>query len=97
MLEKLMLTMLAAGLVGLGWTAAKAQSSSPDFEFEVYAMGHGGSSASATIQCLRGCSLIWAERGVNPNSAPDKTFTFTCKGAGVETCDSGRIAGFLSR
>jgi hypothetical protein len=87
---------LAAGLVGLGWTVGRAQSPTPDFEVTVEASGTG-EGAGATITCIRGCSLVWAERGINPNSRPQPTFHFGCNGAGVEHCNSGRIAGWVSR
>jgi hypothetical protein len=81
---------------GLGWTVARAQSPTPDFEVTVEASGTG-ESAGTTITYIRGCSLVWAEGGINPYSRPQRTFHFECNGAGVEHCNSGRIAGWVFR
>jgi len=48
-----------AALVGIGWMAAKAQTSEPNFEIVVSAP-----SGETTIECVRGCELSWVERGL---------------------------------
>ena len=73
---------------GMGWMAAKAQTSEPNFEVVVNAP-----SGETTIECVRGCELAWVERGLNPNSRPMKTFTFKCDGA--PRCSSHRVGGWV--
>ncbi len=81
---------IACALIGLGWTAARAQGATPDVVLSVTAP-----AGETVIRCVRGCTLVWAERGINPNETPQATFSFKCRGAGVETCVSGRVAGWL--
>jgi hypothetical protein len=69
-----------AALVGLGWVAAKAQTSEPDFEVVVTAP-----SGETTIECVRGCELAWVQRGLNPNSKPMQSFTFKCGGGATDS------------
>lgn len=82
---------VALTLIGLGWVAAKAQApeSAPDFELQVDAPG-----GPTTITCVRGCKLVWIERGVNPNAAPQRAFDFACS---ASRCSSGRVGGWISR
>ena len=80
---------VAAGLVLVGWMAAKAQTSAPDFEIVVNAP-----SGQTTIECVRGCELSWVERGLNPNSATMRTFTFECNGSPGGRCSSHRVGGW---
>jgi len=77
---------VACGLVGLGWAAAKAQTSSPDFELVIDAPGGG-----TNVDCVRGCTLMWVERGVNPQATPTRVFTFACT---ASRCGSGRVGGW---
>ena len=79
---------IVAALVGIGWMAAKAQTSDPNFEIVVNAP-----SGETTIECVRGCALAWVERGVNPNSRPMHAFTFKCTRA--SRCSSMRVGGWL--
>ncbi len=81
---------VAAGLLALGWTAGRAQTSAPDFELVV-----NSPKGEVTVQCVRGCELAWAERGVNGRAARMSTFTFDCEGPGPMRCPSGRIGGWL--
>jgi len=81
---------IAAGLVGLGWVAGKAQTSQPDFELVV-----DTPVGATTVECRRGCDLAWVERGLNPNSKPMPTFQFECSGS--ERCSSFRIGGWIRR
>jgi hypothetical protein len=83
---------LVLALVGAGWMAAKAQVSEPDFELIVDAP-----QGETRIECVRGCSLMWIERGLNPNNSPRQTFTFACKGGSVERCSSHRVGGWINR
>jgi hypothetical protein len=80
--------LVIASLV-IGWTVGRAQNPSPDFELIVNAPG-----GETSVECVRGCGLQWVQRGLNPNSAPAATFTFSC---GASECSSGRIGGWLQR
>ena len=80
---------LALALVATGWALARAQISQPDFEIVVEAPG-----GPTTIRCVRGCTLAWVERGVNPNNTPTESFDFNCSGA---RCSSSRVGGWLTR
>jgi len=79
---------IACALVGMGWAMAKAQAHAtpPVFEFQVDAPG-----GETTVRCLRGCALMWVERGINPNSRPTSEFSFNCTAA---RCASGRVGGW---
>lgn len=79
----------ALALIGIGWSLGKAQTVQPDFELVISAPG-----GQTSIQCVRGCELMWVERGPNPNSRPTATFSFGC---GAERCASGRIGGWITR
>ena len=80
--------LVAATLVGLGWAAGKAQSTQPDFELVVDAP-----AGKTSIECVRGCGLLWVERGVNPASQLQQTFTFSC--SGPERCSSRKVGGWV--
>lgn len=73
----------------LGWALGRAQTSAPDFEIVVNAPG-----GPTTIECVRGCTLAWVERGLNPNSRATAKFSFSC---GASECSSGRVGGWVSR
>jgi hypothetical protein len=75
---------VVVALFGAGWVAAGAQVSAPDFEIVVSAP-----EGSTTIECVRGCTLAWVQRGLNPNSQPIPKFQFACKGSGM--CSSARV------
>ena len=79
---------VALALVGVGWMAATAQTTAPDFEMVVDAP-----SGATSIRCVRGCSLAWVERGLNPNSRPTPSFDYSCTGS---RCGSGRIGGWTT-
>ena len=81
---------IAAGLLALGWTAGRAQTSAPDFELIV-----SSPAGDVSVECLRGCELAWTERGVNVRARRMATFTFECTGPGQLRCTSGRIGGWL--
>lgn len=80
---------IAGLLIGLGWAIGRAQTRQPDFELLIDAP-----AGDTSIQCVRGCELMWVERGVNPNDMPRATFSFACRGL-VRHCSSGRIGGWL--
>jgi len=82
---------LATVLVGIGWTARGAQSQ-PDFELVVNAP-----AGATSIECRRGCELLWVERGPISNAAPQRTFDFKCSGAAAASCSSGRVGGWITR
>ena len=81
---------VAAGLLALGWTVGRAQTSAPDFELVV-----NSPKGEVTVQCVRGCEPAWTERGVSARAARMSTFTFECEGPGPMRCPSGRIGGWL--
>ena len=83
---------IAAALVGVGWTAAKAQSSEPNFEIVVNAP-----AGETSIQCVRGCVLAFVERGLNPNQQPMPAFTFKCTGSAADVrCSSHKVGGWIT-
>lgn len=88
-------TVLSAAVIfaamGLGWAAAKAQTAEPAFELVVDAP-----VGSTTITCVKGCTLAWVERGVNPNSQPIPAFSYKCSGANVGRCSSGKVGGWIA-
>jgi hypothetical protein len=84
--------MVAMALVGAGWAAARAQTAAPDFELIVR-----GPVGETTIECVRGCRLMWVARGINPRDSPQPTFSFGCNGAGLPGCSSGRVGGWIDR
>jgi hypothetical protein len=50
---------------------------------------------STTIECVRGCTLAWVQRGLNPNSTPTPKFSFACNnGSGM--CSSARVGGWVN-
>ena len=79
---------IAFALLATGWVAAKAQTPVPSFELVVEAP-----SGATTIRCVRGCALMWVERGINANARPTNSFDFACTGA---RCPSGRIGGWIT-
>jgi hypothetical protein len=80
---------VALALVGCGWVTAMAQNkrSVPAFELQVEAP-----RGSTTIRCVRGCELVWTQRGVNPNSVPQSSFEYECT---AERCGSGLVGGWV--
>ena len=80
---------LAITLIGLGWIAGKAQTTGPDFEIVVNAP-----TGSTTVECVRGCALMWIARGLNPNSQPTQKFTFSC--SAPQGCSSSRVGGWIA-
>jgi hypothetical protein len=81
---------VAATLVGMGWMAAKAQTSQPNFEIVINAP-----EGETTIECVRGCGLAWIERGLNPNSRIMQTFKFRCGGTSDGRCSSSTVGGWI--
>lgn len=84
-------TLVASALLGTGWVAARAQLSEPTFELVVEAP-----PGATTITCVRGCRLMWIERGINPNGTTMKSFEFSCRGNGVERCSSSKVGGWIA-
>ena len=77
--------------MAMGWVAAKAQTAGPAFELVVDAP-----VGPTTITCVKGCTLAWVERGVNPNDTPTSTFSFKCGGPNVERCSSRKVGGWIA-
>jgi hypothetical protein len=92
MARRVLQAVVACALIGLGWAAAKAQTAAPDFELFVDAP-----AGETRIECVRGCALAWSERGINPNARPELTFSYSCSGANVQRCSSGRVGGWVKR
>jgi hypothetical protein len=84
-------TLIASALLGTGWMAATAQTPNPDFELVVDAP-----AGATTITCLRGCRLMWIERGIPSNSTTMQSFQFSCRGNGVERCSSSKVGGWVT-
>ena len=80
---------IAMILISIGFAVGKAQTSAPAFELTVDAPG-----GETTINCVRGCELLWVERGLNANASRMPTFTYKCT---APRCSSGRIGGWLSQ
>jgi len=78
--------------MALGWAVAKAQTPAPDFELIVDAP-----VGATTITCVKGCTLAWVERGVNPSALPAAAFSYNCGGGSVQRCASGKVGGWSSR
>jgi hypothetical protein len=57
-------------------------------------VGAGWVAGRAQAPRKRGCELVWAERGINPNAARMPTFTFQCSGK-VARCSSATIGGWV--
>jgi hypothetical protein len=89
----LLRALLASSLIGTGWSVARAQRPEPDFEIVVAAP-----AGATTVRCVRGCKLVWSERGINPNAMPTASFQFNCSGSYTTSdCTSGKIAGWLAQ
>jgi hypothetical protein len=79
---------IALALFATGWVTAKAQSAAPTFELIVDAPG-----GPTSITCVRGCTLAWVERGVNPNAEPVSAFDYSCT---APRCSSGKVGGWIT-
>lgn len=89
MARVLLRAIIAIALLATGWAMARAQTPQPDFELIVDAP-----SGSTTITCVRGCTLMWVERGINPDNTPHESFSFSCTGA---RCSSAKVGGWIDR
>jgi hypothetical protein len=89
MARKAFIASIALVLVLFGWVVGRSQTSAPDFEFIVDAP-----SGETVIECVRGCNLLWVERGIPKSATPQTKFNYSC---GAERCGSGRIGGWISR
>jgi hypothetical protein len=90
MTRLLMRLLLALAFIGTGWGLARAQRPDPDFILSIDAPG-----GATTVRCVRGCKLVWSERGVNPNATPISSFEYNCTGGA--RCVSGQVAGWVDR
>jgi hypothetical protein len=82
---------LAAALIAIGWAAGRAQTAQPDFELVVDAP-----VGETSVECRRGCELVWVERGLSPSATPQTTFSFGCTSANGR-CSSHKIGGWVRR
>ena len=89
MTRKPFLAAAAVGLIFMGWVAGRTQTGAPDFEFTVDAP-----SGETTVECVRGCELLWIERGPAPTAGHSKKFVYSC---GAVRCGSGRVGGWIVR
>jgi hypothetical protein len=81
---------IAAVLIGAGWTAAKAfQAPQADFELAV-----SSPTGTTTITCVRGCGLQFV-RYAPDRSAAQPSFTYTCGGNGGQC--GGSVHGWVLR
>jgi hypothetical protein len=87
MFHKALVGLMVVALVGLGWIAGRSQGADPDFELLVSAP-----SGATTIECVRGCELVWVER-FSPDAERQDEFSYSCSG---ERCSSGRIGGWVA-
>lgn len=92
MARRVLTGVVAIVLVGVGWVAAKAQTPTPTFELVVDAP-----EGPTTIKCVRGCTLMWVERGINPNSSPQPSFDFACSSSTTRRCSSARVGGWITQ
>lgn len=86
---------LAVALLAVGWTVggAQVQHPVPDFEIAIHAP-----VGETVVECVRGCELIWVERGgPGPGAEAASTFQFACRGVSVQQCKSGRIGGWIKK
>ena len=77
-----------------GWTAGRAQTSGPDFEFVVTTTATE-TGMKTSVECVRGCKLSWVERGMNPRAAQLNDFNVSC--SGTTQCASGFIGGWIQK
>ena len=89
MTRKAFIASIAFVLVLFGWVAGRSQTSTPDFEFIVDAP-----SGETHIECVRGCNLVWVERGIPTSATPQTKFRYAC---GAARCGSGRIGEWITR
>jgi hypothetical protein len=85
----------AVGFVVIGWGIGRAQTTEPNFEIVAEMRAEPG-SLKGSVQCVRGCSLSWVERGINPNAQPMRTFEFSCTAAEARACSSARVGGWIT-
>lgn len=94
---------LVAGLVWLGWSVGRAQTTAPDFELMIDA------PSGASIRCVRGCAL-WAGSLAElasllaPGEPPPNGISFSCAGGYVaegqvpnDPCKARSIMGWVKR
>jgi hypothetical protein len=89
MARRLLQIVVALALFGAGWVVARAQTPAPDFELVVDAPG-----GRTNITCVRGCKLMWVERGINPNATATSTFEYGCT---APRCSSARVGGWIGQ
>jgi hypothetical protein len=105
MSRKALRVLVALGLVGVGWSAGRAQTARPDFEIIVKAP-----AGSAEVTCVRGCSITWAPVS-QPEAGPvdikvptptlrgvvDSTFRDGCVASSWSKTQNCRIWGWVNR
>ena len=82
---------MAVGFLVAGWSAGRAQNVKPDFVLLV-----DSPNGTTTVQCVRGCELVFGRSADNPRAARTPTFTYTCKSQDGQ-CSSQEIAGWVKR
>jgi len=84
--------LMVVGLIGIGWTAGRAQApqAPPQSDFELIVSGPVG---EAQITCVRGCAITWAPT-VIPAAGPVeiKVPTPTLRGAVNAAAAQGCVA-----
>lgn len=89
MVKQLLRVVIAVTLVVIGWSAGRAQTTAPDFEF-VVTRHQGG--ADVQVECKRGCRLGYVQSGTVKPAA--KEVGFACKNEA--RCDV-TVAGWVTR
>jgi len=80
---------VASALCGIGWASGRAQAP-PAFEIAIDAP-----EGETKVECVRGCTLYWVQRGAPTAIPADRAFRYACSGA--SRCSSGRIGGWIDR
>jgi hypothetical protein len=72
---------LAVGLVAIGWSAGRAQTTVADFEMTITTP-----VGRTTIQCSRGCDFTEGVSTPPSLPSPNPTFAIQCSGREVQQC-----------
>lgn len=72
-----------------GWTMGSAHQAAPDFVLKIDAP-----AGETRIECVSGCEFIGARDLGNPNAGRMKSYTYGCRGEGVQRCP-GKVAGWV--
>jgi hypothetical protein len=82
---------VAGAFLLAGWSAGRAQGAKPDFVLLV-----DSPNGTTTVECVRGCELVFARSADNPRAGRLPRFTYTCRSPEGQ-CSSQEIAGWVKR